>query len=750
MAQQPNARPERSWEDVVLGSRIVRRLLPGPPLEWEDRQTASAFLTLSSMALAATSLYLLLEALTVGLGVDFVPAGVVAASTLGSLLLLRRRWLRPAVWAFLAGMAAASTLVLLAEGLSAPGVGDVMVVIVMAAILMNWRGAVFFGVFFGVVLLGVHVAQLRHWLVPVTRAPAAFWLATAIPVALMTALLAGSTHWLRGVVGQLRRRERQLRAANDALTESREALSLVIAESPDAIIASGDRGVIQLVNSAAERMLGYAAQELLGKPFLELGLVAPDSQARSTEEIGRVLAGMEGPPTEIEIVRKDGTRLPVEVNGRMVKRGDGSMQVQAVLRDIRERKQAERARHELEAELRHAQRLESVGRLAGGIAHDFNNLLTVILSTASSLKGQLPPDDLHEDVVAIEAAAQRAAELTRQLLAFSRKQILRPQVIDPASVIDGVGNMLRRLLPEQIAIVVRKGPVAGAIRADPQQMQQVVINLALNARDAMPGAGTLTVALDQVHVGRAGESAEIEPGPHVRFMVSDTGVGMDEHTRAHLFEPFFTTKPLGQGTGLGLATAHGIVTQSGGHIRVRSREGHGSTFEVLLPMVAAPVVVTPAPMPTALLQTAARATESILLVEDEPLVRQTTARILRSLGYQVTEAGSAHEALQLAAARATPVDLLLTDVIMPGVSGPDLAARLSTQAPSRVLFMSGHADVPLAEAEMLARSPFLPKPFSPPELARKVREVLDRQTEPSDPGEPAGAAPGSSPRGSTA
>jgi two-component system, cell cycle sensor histidine kinase and response regulator CckA len=736
----------------VLGSRFVRRLLPGPPLEWEDRQTASAFLTLVAMVLATALVHALLAAVTAGAAADLVPTGAVVAATLGALLLLRRRRLRAAVWVFLGGLAAAGTLVLLAEGLSAPGLGNVMVVLVIAAILLNWRGALCFGLFFGVVLLGVQVAELRRWLLPQARPPATVWLSTALPVVLMTLLLAGATHWLRGVVLQLRRRERQLRAANDALSESREALSLVIDESPDAIIAAGDRGVIQLVNGAAERMLGYAAQELLGKPFLELGLVAPDSQARSTEEIGRVLAGMEGPPTEIEIVRKDGTRLPVEVNGRMVKRGDGSMQVQAVMRDIRERKQAERARQELEAELRQAQRLESVGRLAGGIAHDFNNLLTVILSTASSLKGQLPPDDLHEDVVAIEAAALRAAELTRQLLAFSRKQILRPQVIEPASVIEGVESILRRLLPEQIAIVVRKTAVAGAIRADPQQMQQVLINLALNARDAMPGPGTLTIAVDEVHVvgGEAGAEAggELAAGAHVRFSVSDTGVGMDERTRAHLFEPFFTTKPVGQGTGLGLATAHGIVVQSGGHIRVRSREGEGSTFEVLMPMLPALVddagaAGAPGPAPAG----AACPAESILLVEDEPLVRQTTARILRGLGYQVTEAGTAHEALRLAAARATPVDLLLTDVIMPGVSGPDLAARLSAQAPSRVLFMSGHADVPLAEAELLARSPFLAKPFSPLELARKVREALDRQ-----PGRdvPAGAAPGSSPPGSTA
>ena len=328
---------------------------------------------------------------------------------------------------------------LFGEGLQANGVGNALVVIGMAAVLLNWRGAVFFAAYYAVILVAAQVGESRGLLHPRSQQPANVLAISLLQVVVLTTVLGLTVNWLRRLVRQLRDSERELRAANQALIESREALSLIISESPDAIIAAGDRGVIQLVNLAAEKLLGYRAAELVGRPFLEVGLVADQGGPDKGDELGRVLAGMEGPPAEMEIVRKDGTRVPVEVAGRMVKRGDGSMQVQAILRNIEERKQAERARAELEAELRHAQRLESVGRLAGGIAHDFNNLLTVILSTASTLRSRPPTPDqqgeMEADVDAIQAAAQRAADLTRQLLAFSRKQILRPQVVNLGEVI---------------------------------------------------------------------------------------------------------------------------------------------------------------------------------------------------------------------------------------------------------------------------------------------------------------------------
>jgi two-component system, cell cycle sensor histidine kinase and response regulator CckA len=291
-----------------------------------------------------------------------------------------------------------------------------------------------------------------------------------------------------------------------------------------------------------------------------------------------------------------------------------------------------------------------------------------------------------------------------------------------------VETILRRLLPERIELRLQQGPLSGPVRADPHQLQQVVMNLAINARDAMPAGGRLTVSLDEVVIAEHEQDpvTGVQAGPHARITVADTGVGMDQETRAHLFEPFFTTKPLGQGAGLGLATVHGIINQSGGHIRVSSAPGQGTSFQILLPLLpargTAPVRLRPGtdgtPMPSAV------AGETILLVEDEPLVRQTTARLLRAMGYQVLEAAGAAEALRLALARPAPVDLLLTDVVMPGASGPDLAARLAAHHAVPVLFMSGHTDVSLAEADVLERAAFLAKPFSPDELRRKVQEVL--------------------------
>jgi two-component system, cell cycle sensor histidine kinase and response regulator CckA len=741
MAQPGIGRARDSWEDVVAGWPVVRRLLPRPNVPWAERQTGAALVPLCVLVAAACAVYLIVNWIRFDPAANFA-AGVGALGVaLLALALIRQGRVTGATWLFMVGLALLTATAMLGDGLRADGVGNVLVVTGMAAVLLNWRGAVFFAAFYAVILIAAVVGESRGWLAPPPREPPNVLATALMQLIVLTTVLGLTVSWLRKLVRQLRDSERELRAANQALVESREALSLIISESPDAIIAAGDRGVIQLVNGAAERLLGYRAAELVGRPFLEVGLVADQGAPDKGAELGRVLAGMEGPPAEMEILRKDGTRVPVEVAGRMVKRGDGSMQVQAILRNIEERKQSERARAELEAELRQAQRLESVGRLAGGIAHDFNNLLTVILSTASTLRHRpLTPDqqgEVEADVDAIQAAAQRAADLTRQLLAFSRKQILRPQVVDLAEVIVGVENILRRLLPERIELRLHQETLSGPVKADPHQIQQVVMNLAINARDAMPAGGRLTVSLDEVYIADHEQDPVkgIQAGKHARITVSDTGVGMDQETRAHLFEPFFTTKPLGQGSGLGLATVHGIINQSGGHIQVRSAPGQGTSFQILLPLLPArshhpeprPAIDGPPPPVTG---------ETILLVEDEPLVRQMTARLLRAMGYQVLEAANAAEALRLALARPTPVDLLLTDVVMPGASGPDLAARLAAHHAVPVLFMSGHTDVSLAETDVLERSPFLAKPFSPDELRRKVREVLHGRSD-----QAGGAAP---------
>ena len=732
MAQPGIGRARDGWEDVVAGWPVIRRLLPRSSVAWGLRQTAAALVPLCLLVTAGVTVYLVVNWIWFNPAANFAAAVGALGVALLALSLIRQGRVTGATWLFMMGLALVTGTTLLDDGMRGSGPGNALVVVGMAAVLLNWRGAVFFAAFYVAIMVAVHVGESRGWLRPQVQAPSTMLSTSLTQLVVLTTVLGLTVSWLRRLVRQLRDSERELRAANQALIDSREALSLIISESPDAIIAAGDRGVIQLVNNAAEKLLGYRAAELVGRPFLEVGLVAEQAGADKGAELGRVLAGMEGPPAEMEIVRKDGTRVPVEVAGRMVKRGDGSMQVQAILRNIEERKQAERARAELEAELRHAQRLESVGRLAGGIAHDFNNLLTVILSTASTLRTRpLTPDqqtEVETDVDAIQAAAQRAADLTRQLLAFSRKQILRPQVVDLGQVIVGVENILRRLLPERIELRLHQGPLSGPVKADPHQLQQVVMNLAINARDAMPAGGRLTVSLDEVVIAAHEQDpvTGVQAGPHARITVADTGVGMDQETRAHLFEPFFTTKPLGQGAGLGLATVHGIINQSGGHIRVSSAPGQGTSFQILLPLLPARSAAQAPLEPRATAGTPAPAVagETILLVEDEPLVRQTTARLLRAMGYQVLEAASAAEALRLALARPAPVDLLLTDVVMPGASGPDLAARLAAHHAVPVLFMSGHTDVSLAEADVLERAPFLAKPFSPDELRRKVQEVL--------------------------
>jgi nitrogen-specific signal transduction histidine kinase/ActR/RegA family two-component response regulator len=385
------------------------------------------------------------------------------------------------------------------------------------------------------------------------------------------------------------------------------------------------------------------------------------------------------------------------------------------------------ARHELEDRLRQAQKMEAVGRLAGGVAHDFNNLLQVIQGHARFALEALPePGDLREDLEAVYAASERAARLTRQLLAFSRKQILQPRELDLNAVVRGVMPMLGRLIGEDIAVVTHLAPRLGAVTADPAQLEQVLVNLAVNARDAMPEGGTLgietaDVALDAAACER--RDGPVAPGAYVRLAVRDTGAGMDEATRARAFEPFFTTKAPGKGTGLGLATVYGIVRQSGGCVTVSSAPGAGTTVVVELPRTSAPEPARPAadaPAP-------GRGTGTVLLVEDDATVRQFVRRVLEWQGYAVLEAAHGPDALRVAAEHGGRIDLVLTDVVMPGMSGRALAEALTASRPGlRVLFMSGYTD-----DEILRRGlgttgvALLEKPFTAEALRDAVRRELD-------------------------
>jgi len=410
--------------------------------------------------------------------------------------------------------------------------------------------------------------------------------------------------------------------------------------------------------------------------------------------------------------------------------------VQRALRELddrAERKRAEEALRQSEKQFRQSQKMEAVGRLAGGIAHDFNNLLTVIMGYSQVLLTELGPQHpLRGKIEETLKAGERAATLIRQLLTFSSKQSLDPKVLSLNTAVTSLEGLLRRLIGEDIQLVSKLDPTNGRLRADQAQLEQVLVNLVVNARDAMPKGGTLTIETAQVELTLSPvyHLTPLPPGPYVRLAVSDTGCGMDRKTQSHIFEPFFTTKGEGKGTGLGLSTVFGIVTQCGGAIDVTSRVGHGTRFDLYFPSVESDILTTAPTQPLGQLQ---RGTETILLVEDEPSVRTLVRDELRKLGYRVVEAKNGVEACLLATQQAGSLQLLLTDVVMPGMGGRELAQHLSVIKPDlRTLFISGYTDdVGIMAGQEEGTSSFLQKPFTPEVLARAVRNLLDAST-PSD------------------
>jgi PAS domain S-box-containing protein len=505
---------------------------------------------------------------------------------------------------------------------------------------------------------------------------------------------------------------------------SEQALRVSEARYRDLFENAGDlmatidlEGRITAVNATFVRAVGYSHDELLQMRLEQL--LPPEWQDQVLDAREQKLAGAETTVYEHELLAKDGQRVQVEVASRLMIENGEPVGTEAICRDITERKQ-------LEEQLRQAQRLEAIGRLAGGVAHDFNNLLTVISGYAETLlEGRERSSEFELDQIA--AAADRATVLTRQLLAFSRRQVLEPRVVDLNEVVDGVTPMLTRLIGEDVELVSSLDPDLHPVLADPSQLGQVLLNLAVNARDAMPDGGrvsilTANVELDDEYVAHHGESSV---GSHVVLSFSDTGIGMDAETLSHVYEPFFTTKPVGSGTGLGLATVYGIVKQSGGSIWVYSEPGAGTTFKIYLPRSHA-AVDSEAATPTRVAP-AANGTETILLAEDEVLLRSLTARMLEKHGYQVVSAESSKDALRIVAENGRTFDLLLTDLIMPGLSGGALAKQVRAHAPGiRVLYMSGYSDeVVTRNGSLEPGAPFLEKPFSANELAAKVRETLD-------------------------
>lgn len=528
---------------------------------------------------------------------------------------------------------------------------------------------------------------------------------------------------------------RQVSKKTEALQISASQFRALVEGAPEAVFVQV-RQRFSYLNPAACRLFGAASGEgLVGRPVLDR--IHPDFHAVVRARIDRLCVEREPvPPIEEVFLRLDGSEVPVEVVAVPVPFGDepGAL---VFARDISERRHAEEERLQLEEQLRVAQRIEAIGTLAGGVAHDFNNLLFVISGYAEVALEALPRGEpvepaLHE----IQRASERAAALTRQLLAFSRKQILQPVALDLNEVVRGVEKMLQQILGEDIAIVLVLAPDLGPTVADPGQIEQVIMNLAVNARDAMPAGGRLILETANADLGP--EEVErhlgMQAGPQVMLAVSDTGCGMDEATRQRIFEPFFTTKPKGQGTGLGLSTVYGIVKQSGGSIWVYSEPGAGTTFKIYLPRVSDATETHPSRVPVDEAEASrARGSETILLVEDEEAVRRLCQDILAAAGYTVLAAAHGAEALEIAARHEGGIQLLLTDVVMPGMGGPALVERLRSLRPEiEVVHMSGYTDTALAHHGALAAGMrFVAKPLNAAQLRRAVRSALDGRPAPT-------------------
>ncbi len=584
-------------------------------------------------------------------------------------------------------------------------------------------------------ILWLHIDPVRSF--TVTDPADLIWALSFLAVAGLVSVLLDAMHLERAAAAATADRYGSLlaqhEAVGDALRTSESRLAGVVGSVMDAIVSVDDERRIVVFNPAAERMFRVTAQDAIGTTldrFLPLGFDGiPDVPVASINPVGTGAS-----LTPLVAVRADATEFPIEATVSRATSGSERLRT-IVLRDITERRT-------LEAQLLQAQKMEGIGQLAGGVAHDFNNILTVIKSYAEFLRAGLADNaTLRGDVDEVITATDRAVGLTKQLLAFSRRQSLAPRLLDPNAIVRGMEAMLRRLLGEDIELVAPLATSPGLVRVDPGQLEQVLVNLTVNARDALVYGGLITIetafaelTADDVHrhATRSPTAQPERPGAYVVLRVSDSGVGMDAITQRHMFEPFFTTKPAGRGTGLGLATVYGIVQQSGGHIRVRSAPQQGTTFELYLPRHAPAETDDPdlfvAAGPTG-------GTETVLLVEDEMAVRRSVRRLLERAGYRVIEARHGADALLVWRETHGAIDLLLTDVRMPELGGVGLVNALHGIRPDLpVLLISGYAADETAGASpkgdgvaSLPSAVFIEKPFTGEELLRGVREALDRR-----------------------
>jgi two-component system, cell cycle sensor histidine kinase and response regulator CckA len=589
-----------------------------------------------------------------------------------------------------------------------------------AALLFGPRGAAVATSAIVASSLVVALADVRGWLPPAPPVPPAVGLLVFLACLLtLVGMALISTGELRRAISRLREEVQERRSAEERLRDSEARFRSIVDSSPMGIhlyrLEPPDRLIFLGSNPAGDGILGYPVSPLVGRTIEE---AFPGLAGTEVPAVYRRIAAEGGTWASEVNYRDDNVRGVYSVNAFQTAPG----LMAAMFLDVTERRQADEDRARLEDQLRQAQKMEAIGRLAGGIAHDFNNLLMVIMGHGELLRRGLEAHDPRlKKVQHIMGAAERAARLVRQLLAFSRKQVMEPQVVDLNALVSDTARMLQPLLGEDVRVVTRLTDGLDPVRVDPAQIDQVLMNLAVNARDAMPGGGTLVLETANV---QNGTGDPVAPGGQVALAVRDTGQGMDEKTVAHVFEPFFTTKGGAGGTGLGLSMVYGIVRQSGGQITVESERGRGTSFRILLPRAdgpgAAAEVSAPPRPPSA-------AGETVLVVEDEPAIRSLACEMLEDQGYTTLSAGTGEEALGLAVRHTGPIHVLLADVVMPGLAGPALAERFAVVRPeARVLYMSGYSGDDLARRGLPEDAAhFVPKPFTADVLGKLVREALE-------------------------
>ncbi len=516
--------------------------------------------------------------------------------------------------------------------------------------------------------------------------------------------------------------------AERALEQSQRRYEALV-HSIDGIVWEADPKAFRFlfVSKQAERVMGFPVERWLGQPRFWRNQIHPEDLEQVLNGLGQAVEQKRGYEVEYRMTAADGRRVWIRDTVSVVVENSRVVKLRGLMVDITERKTAEEALRHSEEQLRQSQKMEAIGRLAGGIAHDFNNLLTAITGYGELLiKGLGQDHRLRREATEISKAAQRAADLTGQLLAFSRQQVLQPKVLDLNEIVADMEMMLRRVIGEHIRCETRLEASLGAVKADPGQMHQVLLNLVVNARDAMSEGGVVTIATTDVDVNQNADALHpgVAPGAYVLLSVADTGTGIDEKIKPRLFEPFFTTKEQGKGTGLGLSTVYGIVKQSGGHIAVDSALGEGSTFRIYLPRMARELVQ---PLRKRAQVVATPGTEKILLVEDDDSVRDLAREILEMNGYTVVAAANGIDALKVFEAESGTIDMMVTDLVMPQMGGRDLARKVNEiSAELKVLYLSGYTDsVAMQQGILDPGSFFLQKPFTPTELAHKVREALD-------------------------